>query len=102
MKNRKGPTNGRRDLAIAALILGFVMLQLVKCSTYAPSVPQALPSPGKSAGAREPQTEHDDEEAEKKGDETQDEERAKIRGVARALQTIAADPEMQKTYGIKR
>ena len=101
MRNQQGGADNRRDLAIASLILGFVVLQLVQCSTSSRLNPQP-PTPAAVGAARDSEAEPESEVEEgKKGDETQEEERAKIRGVARALQTIGADPEMRKTYGIK-
>ena len=40
--------------------------------------------------------------ANRRGDEAQEEERAKIRNVAHALQTIAASPELRATVGLPR
>ena len=102
MNGQTKSTSARRDLAVASLILGFVFLQLVQCSTSTPPAPHSPSSPANAAAVRQPEAEHEDEaRGKKRGDEAQEEERAKIHSIARALQTIGADPEMQKTYGIK-
>ena len=99
----RGASSERRDLAIATLALGFVVLQLAQCSTTVSSTRSAPLAP--TASMRAEREENEDEEREhsqgRVKDEAQEEERAKIRAVARALKTIAADPEMQKTYGFK-
>ena len=93
----------RRDFAIAALLLSFVLLQLVQCTAHKQDTAvstNSSPTAARHIGDRDADEERE-READRRGDETQEEERAKIRGVARALQTIAANPEMQKTYGFK-
>ncbi|MBI3783838.1 MAG: hypothetical protein HY270_10590 [Deltaproteobacteria bacterium] len=99
MRNRKA-MGSRRDLAIASLMLGFVVMQLVQCSASAPHS-TSQPQPAVQASPVREADEHESDATPGRGDEAQEEERAKIHGVARALQTIAANPEMQKTYGFK-
>lgn len=98
--------NERRDLGIAliaATLLLFSMTQLTQCSPVArratvDSAASATASPALGEAQRERGTTR--KSIAEAAAEEEEEEREKIRGIAHALQTIGANPELRRTYGL--
>jgi len=97
-----------RDLGVtlltAALLL-FAVGYLTQCGPGTQRTPPAAES--SSARATPPEAAvhgrtGSGESEQETGNEEQDEERAKIRNVAHALQTIAGNPEMRATLGLPK
>lgn len=88
-------------MLMAGMLLLLCVSYMAQCSsaTHRPeTVAAATPAPSKPAVREERQAEHKKSIHEFAAEE-ENEEREKIRGVSRALQTIAADPELRRTYG---
>ena len=99
-----------RDLAvtlIAATMLLVGLSYLTQCSPSTQRPSPAIDAEAIRRGEGSSGTESEREEAARKPksareleEEESNEEREKIRRVGRALQTIGANPELRKTYGI--
>jgi len=95
-----------RDLGI--ILLGAALLlssagYLTQCSSTRRELsPQATPSSAATADAPRAEHEREPQSIHEAADEKQEEERAKIKAVGHALQTIGADPELRKTYGFAK
>jgi len=85
------------------MLLLLVASQLAQCSSAARRAePEAVSTPAARVEApREPEGERKPRDAKERAREEQDEESARIKSVAHALQTIGANPELRKTYGFR-
>jgi len=94
-----------RDLGVTLLGAALLLVSagyLTQCSATRPEpVPQATRA---NSSAVAPRAEREDEpqSIHEMADEEEQEERSKIKAVGHALQTIGADPELRKTYGMER
>jgi hypothetical protein len=100
----------RRDLGFTLVVAAGLLFgagYLPQCSSatrQTESVTNGAPTAARAAATAATQREADEERepAHRHSDESQEEERAKIRNVAHALQTIAASPELRATVGLPR
>ena len=100
--------NGRRQsrdlgitlLAAAALLL--VVGYLTQCSPAAPRTPPVVEAVPTQPRVVSPAEEEERRSGRESRDEQGDEERAKIRNVAHALQTIGASPQLRATLGLPK
>lgn len=99
-----------RDLAITIITSAVLLLgagYLTQCSAPQHRLPDehGAEAGGDRGGAAENEAEHEEKAGKPKSareldEEEGQEEREKIQRVGRALQTIGANPELRKTYGI--
>jgi hypothetical protein len=88
-------------LAAAGLLL--TVGYLTQCSPAArPVPPKAVSAAAPSRGAARAAVTRAPESAAERGDEENREESANIKNIAHALQTIGADPELRRTYGLPK
>lgn len=98
--------NERQHLGIAlvaATLLLFSAGYLAQCTSAGRrSEPQmAAPVATSTASVREGDRGRTGQSMRELAEEEEKEERAKIQGVAHALRTIGANPELRRTYGIR-
>lgn len=94
-------------MLMAAVLLLLCVSYMTQCSsvtrrpeTVAAATPSASqPVSREEEDERERKAEHKPKSIHEFAAEEENEERAKIKGISRALQTIAADPELRRTYG---
>ena len=83
---------------LATLLVVLSTIVFAQCSAG----PQRTEPPAAPAKAEpQPETQHTEEDRDggRHRDEHEEEESARVKGVARVLKTIAADPEKSRTYG---
>ena len=101
----KSGVNESRDLGVtlvAAAALLLVVGYLTQCSSAPRRTESALEAGSAPTSVVSPPEREEHRSAHGPGDEQEDEERAKIRNVAHALQTIAGNPEMRATLGLPK
>jgi len=101
--------NEKKDLGIALLgatVLLFGMGYLTQCTSARPNVTDSLSATplSKAAAQHDEGGEREIREGGKKSvrelaDEEEAEERSKVQNIGRALQTVAANPQLRATYG---
>ena len=95
-------------MLLAAVLLLLCVSYMTQCSSPAhrsDTVAATTPAPNTPA-QREEKVEHGRERKPKSirefAAEEDKEERERVRGISRVLQTIGADPELQRTYGFPK
>ena len=93
--------NERRDLGVSlvgAALLMLSMVYLAQCSSRTPA-----PGPSSQPGAAAPSARGTgaNRQDERGAAEKDNDEAARVKGVAHVIQTIGADPELRKTYGFE-
>jgi len=95
--------NEQRDLGVTLVSATILMLSLVylaQCSSHTP-----VPAPGgqASAAAQTVQgTRATQPDEHKAAGRDEDEESVRVKNIGHAIQTIGADPELRKTYGVNQ
>jgi hypothetical protein len=95
-------------MLMAAALLLLCVSYMTQCSaaTRRPDTVAAATPSASTPVSREEEVEREAEHKPKSihefAAEEENEERAKIKGISRALQTIAADPELRRTYGFDK
>lgn len=98
--------NERRHFGITLLtatILLFTAGYFAQCaSAVRHTAPRAAATVPPAAGIEDREAEHREQSVREMAHEEEKEEGAKVQGIAHALQTIAANPELRRTYGLKK
>ena len=90
--------------AVAAALLLFSVAYLTRCSSPPPRVapPTATSASGTAAKSAVREEEGEGKSIKEFAAEEDKEERQKVENVAHALQTLGANPEFRKTYGLPK
>ncbi len=92
------------SFVLAAAVLLLCVNYMTQCSSAThrtETVVAAPPSEAPTKDARaHAERERKPKSAQELAAEEENEERAKLKSISRALQTIGADPEMRRTYGL--